>query len=274
MDTVILAEDDSKIERAFEQFPIAPPRSGLCRVLRLPKVAGSRVYKQLGENRPLIDLGIAEFVCLAISSFARESLERIAKRKNRPRSTAHTLQVIVVFHQRHTAVANSIATGLLLLGSEATWSGLINDFRVGFRVANVWLLSCESAADASANDMALRNFYSQAVLMRRAAATGLMTPTVSLPGEKLKWFNPAVYTFSSGSTILGGVTSHPNHVSFFEVQDYALRGTCIVETGQSREKVAYHTNGKIYKHVNGERVRTCVVPKGKEVDLIRFPPQF
>src|SRR5260370_10540885 len=99
MDTLILIEDDPKLDQALQQFPIQPPRRGGClRIEKLPKVSQKTVSRRTATNGASLDLRIVNFVCKAIIRFAKVALERHLQKLHHSRTTIPEFQIIVIFH--------------------------------------------------------------------------------------------------------------------------------------------------------------------------------
>lgn len=274
MDTLILVQDEAKLNKMVkEQPPQQPPGVPATDKLTVLAMGDPAAAAALGDTASLLgSTYLTTGIVNKIVSFADAVLANEAT-KPHPRDVAE-FQILLLFHQTDAHMANAITRALEHIPSNKRWLRLPYKHNRSLRVTRVWIVSCESGADAVTRDPRLVKYIQQAKAMRTAARTGLTTEKTPPPSNpKEFWPAPTVYTFSTGDPVTGGLKLHPNHVSFVKTPDWHINDKGEIEpTPGGNPDKEEPAAGKVIKYDNGDAPSAVGdLPQGSEMDVLKQP---
>jgi hypothetical protein len=146
---------------------------------------------------------------------------------------------------------------------------------LALRVQRVILLSCESGIEMNPRDVALYpSFVRQSHNLRISSAAAFRLEKTPPPSTPPEFWDPFIYTFSTGDFLTGGTKLHPNRVSFVTCPNNQLEGSgnddnAHMEVIPGKPDAEVPSAGYIYKYEGANFVSSHVVPANGQYDIIR-----
>jgi hypothetical protein len=182
------------------------------------------------------------------------------------------MQIVFIFHRSHRKVARTIIKAIRLLNGDAAWRALPNRYGRALRVKRVALLSCESGIEMNPADRVYTTFVHQSHDLRIASAAAFRLEKKPPPSVPPEYWDPFIYTFTTGDFLTGGTKLHPNRVSFVRCPNNQLEGQgadAHMGTKPGQPDIEQPSGGTIHKYEGANYVEGRDVPAGTEYDWLR-----
>jgi hypothetical protein len=183
------------------------------------------------------------------------------------------VQLIFLFHRSHRKVVRTLVKAIRMLDADHRWRKLPDTYLRALNTRRVVLLSCESGIEMNAQDRRYSSFVRQSHDLRVSSAVTFRLEQKPPPSRPPQYWDPFIYTFSTGDFLTGGTRLHPNRVSFVRCPNNQLQGQgdaahmgSIPGTDGNAEEPAA---GTIHKYQGANYVGSLDVPAGTEYDIVQ-----
>jgi len=178
------------------------------------------------------------------------------------------IQILFMFHRSHRRNVRAIVKAIRLLNNDARWRRLPDTYRRALRASRIVLMSCESGIEMNPADaMRYRSFANQFHDLRIASAVTFRLEQKPPPANPPQFWEPFIYTFSTGDFVHGGTRLHPNRVSFVSFTNTGVLGQGDdehVDTLPGQTSTETPAAGKVHKYEGANYVGSLDVPAGTE----------
>lgn len=266
MHTLIIAEKDAQIGGLLRdpasRIELPPPMSRLGYRLAAWDQGSAEAAMVVDPPGALgaVALQSASRVHRAIYSFAEYCLanDRLADEVR--------MQILFLFHRSHRRHVRSLVKAIRLLNNDARWRDLPDRHRRALNARRIVLMSCESGIEMNPADaQRYRSFANQFHDLRIASAVAFRLERKPPPSQPPSFWEPFIYTFSTGDFVHGGTVLHPNRVSFVHSTHQAVQGRGDDEhvgTIPGQQHVTTPAAGKVHKYEGANYAGSLDVPAG------------
>lgn len=182
------------------------------------------------------------------------------------------IQILFLFHRSHRKNVRALVKAIRMLGADANWRKLPDKHHRALNARRIVLLSCESGIEANPADaVAYPSFMRQFHDLRVASAVAFRLERKPPPSRPPEFWDPFIYTFSTGDFLHGGTMIHPNLVSFIRFSNTAVLGSGDherVDDGPGAANTTTPAAGKIHKYEGANYVGSIDVPAGTTYDIV------
>lgn len=178
------------------------------------------------------------------------------------------IQILFMFHRSHRRNVRALVKAIRLLNNDVRWRKLPDVHRRALRSCRIVLMSCESGIEMNPADAVhYRSFANQFHDLRIAGAVTFRLEQKPPPAHPPQFWEPFIYTFSTGDFVHGGTRLHPNRVSFVSFTNTAVQGHGDdehVDTIPGQTSTETPAAGKVHKYEGANYVGSLDVPAGAE----------
>ncbi len=216
MSTLVLVQNEKKMRGGLAGYRL-PGFGALIRSVRLSYGIDMEVLRSpTGKTVYAVYISSAPRIVRTIVRFADTELSR-------QQADAVTIRIVFMFHQTNGPVVRTIMKALRHLPKDPGWRRLPFVHNKHLIANPVALLSCESGMDKTfrptpgrptPRELALRRYANQARGMRMAAGKAFVTPMSPPPTRPPRWYDPPIWTFSTGDADTGGMLMDPFKARF------------------------------------------------------------
>jgi hypothetical protein len=267
---------------------IAEREPGIGRMLRDPasRITLPPPMDRLGYRLAAWDNGSAEADMVvdppgALGAVALQSAARVARAiydfaelciANDQLVDEVRIQVLFIFHRSHRRHARALVKAIRLLNNDPRWRKLPDRYRRALNARRIVLMSCESGIEMNPADaQRYTSFAHQFHDLRIASAVTFRLEKKPPPSRPAEFWDPFIYTLSTGNFVQGGTRLHPNKVSFAGFTNQAVQGSGDdehVDTLPGQTYVESDSAGQVHKYEGANYAGSLDVPAGSSWDAV------